>query len=129
MRDYVTEAGRTEPTDHKQIQERYDSERMVRMMHGALGLVTESAELADALKKHLYYGKPLDTTNIKEEIGDIFWYAALICRTLDVSFEDVMYKNIEKLRARFPQKFSESDAINRDLGEERRVLESDVSSE
>lgn len=48
-----------------------------RVFHAAMGLVTESGELIDAYKKHIYYGKDLDRVNIKEEIGDICWYLAL----------------------------------------------------
>ena len=39
------------------------------------------------------------------------------------SFEHAMKVNIEKLRARYPNKFSEHDAVNRDLKTERQILE------
>lgn len=45
--------------------------------HAKLGIITEVGEIADAYKKHLIYGKPLDVTNIMEEIGDLAWYVAL----------------------------------------------------
>ncbi len=53
------------------------------LLHAAIGLVTESAELLDAYKKHMFYGSKLDMVNVKEEIGDCFWYVALACETLD----------------------------------------------
>lgn len=46
-------------------------------MHVMFGLRTETAEIEDALKKHRFYGKPLDVVNIKEEIGDLLWYIAV----------------------------------------------------
>src|SRR3989304_5173811 len=46
--------------------------------HAVKGLVTESAELTDALKKHLIYGKILDEVNLLEEAGDQLWYLALL---------------------------------------------------
>ena len=58
-----------------------------RIRHAVSGLVTESAELLDAYKKHIYYGKELDLVNIKEEIGDLFWYLALACDVLDVDLD------------------------------------------
>lgn len=100
---------------------------MTRILHGAIGAVTESGELIDALKKSIYYGKPLDKVNLVEEVGDVMWYLALILRELDMTFEDAAQININKLRARFGEKFSEFDAQNRDLTKERSILESGVN--
>ncbi len=95
-----------------------------RMVHASIGLSTESAELLDAVKKMLFYGKPLDTVNVLEEIGDICWYLAILCDALNIDLEkDVLDKNIAKLKSRYPNKFSCNNAINRDLTKERAVLE------
>lgn len=96
---------------------------MVRLLHGGIGIATESGEILDQLKKHIYYGKPLDRVNLKEEIGDVLWYCALLLRELDSSFEEVAETNIKKLRARFGDQFSEYDAQHRDLVKERSILE------
>ena len=88
-----------------------------------MGLVTESGELMDAMKKHLIYREPLDLINLAEEIGDQLWYMAIICRKLNLSMGDIMDTNINKLKIRFPHKFTEYDALNRDLGGEREILE------
>lgn len=96
---------------------------MVRLLHGGIGIATESGEILDQLKKHIYYGKPLDKVNLKEEIGDVLWYCALLLRELDSTFEEVAETNINKLRARFGDKFSEYDAQHRDLVKERSILE------
>ena len=93
------------------------------LLHAAMGLTTESGEFMDAIKKHLFYGKPLDKVNLKEEIGDVLWYCALALHSLDSSFEEVMATNIAKLKARYPDKFEESQALNRDLDKERSILE------
>ncbi len=93
------------------------------MLHGTIGVMTEAGELLDCVKKHLYYGKPLDDTNAKEEIGDILWYLAQICNAKSWSMEEIMQANIDKLRARYPEKFTEDNAINRDLDAERQALE------
>jgi uncharacterized protein YabN with tetrapyrrole methylase and pyrophosphatase domain len=61
--------------------------------------------------------------NLAEEMGDLFWYIAVICDALEVSFEDVMERNIAKLKARYGDKFTEHAATNRNLEEERRILE------
>jgi len=95
------------------------------LIHAIFGLVTESGELMDIVKRAFFYGKgkeAVDLVHVKEEIQDILWYVALACNNLGVSFEEMMDKNIAKLRARYPNKFNTEDAYNRDLEGERKVL-------
>lgn len=94
----------------------------VRKMHAISGLVTESAEMMDNLKKHIYYGKEIDILNLKEEIGDVLWYIALLCNDLNVNMIDMMKANIQKLKTRYPNKFSNDSALNRNLDNENEVL-------
>ena len=96
---------------------------MMKLLHGALGLATESGELIDQLKKHLFYGKPLDVVNLKEEGGDAVWYVPVICDFLGISMQDMLKVNIEKLRIRYPERFTEDKALIRDLFAERASLE------
>lgn len=165
------------------------------LLHCATGLVTESAELVDAIKKHVFYGKPLDVVNIKEELGDLLWYIAipvrifdldldfnrqngnyyknkvknqiktpeglikfflafnsmfkalcsailirplpcdfdnifeeinLICEIYNLNLSEIMDININKLKTRFPNNFTQEQALNRDLEKERAILEGDV---
>lgn len=93
------------------------------ILHGALGIVTEAGEIADAVKKSIFYGKPFDLVNLQEEIGDCFWYLAILAKEAGLSFEAIMEQNIAKLKARYPDKFTEHHALNRDLEHERNVLE------
>jgi NTP pyrophosphatase (non-canonical NTP hydrolase) len=95
----------------------------MRLIHASLGMQTESAEFSDTIKKHIFYGKPLDVTNLKEEIGDMLWYVAIALDSLGSSFEEVMETNIKKLKARYGEKFSEESAITRNLIVERAILE------
>jgi len=126
---YEEEAKRTASGDYDSISKRLAPEhcealkRGFDLLHAAMGLTTESSEFTDALKKHYFYGKPLDKVNLKEEIGDILWYCALALKALDSDFESVMETNIQKLKARFPEKFKEEQALNRDLDKERSILE------
>lgn len=92
-------------------------------LHMVLGMVTEVAELADALKKALAYGKQVDWVNVEEEIGDLMWYVANFCRINGLDFEDILERNINKLRVRYPEKFTHQAANNRNLSAERKVLE------
>lgn len=98
------------------------SEANEQLLHAVLGIQTESGELTDNLKKHIFYGKPLDVANLKEECGDLLWYISLLLDWLDCSYEEIMLLNIEKLQIRYPEKFSKHNAINRDLKSEEKVF-------
>lgn len=123
MDDYTKGVLVTENTDYVGISERLHHVHTIRMLHAAMGIATEAGELLDALKKHIFYGKSLDTTNLQEELGDIFWYAAVLADSSGFTLADTMEKNLAKLRARYPDRFRESDAIIRNLELERRILE------
>lgn len=93
------------------------------MLHGILGVTSEAGELSDHLKRHIFYKTPFDKGNVKEELGDLLWYIALICRAIDVTIEDVMEANIKKLKKRYPEGFTEERAIVRDLAKEKEVFD------
>jgi len=50
--------------------------------HGKMLLISEVGEVVDCLKKHVIYGKELDTTNLLEECGDLCWGIALLSSRL-----------------------------------------------
>ena len=87
--------------------------QMYDLLHATLGISGEAGELLDAIKKSFIYNKPLDFVNAKEELGDIMWYMALACRTLNVSFEELMQMNIDKLTKRYPEKYTDEHASAR----------------
>ena len=95
-----------------------------RLTHGALGLTGEVGELAYAVEKWIHYGKPLDIVNIKEEVGDCLWYLALVCNAVGIDLGESMEANINKLKVRYPEKYSDEKASeeNRDRELERREL-------
>lgn len=92
-------------------------------LHMAIGASTETNELLDAYKKWLAYGKPLDKINIAEEIFDCMWYLINLCRMLGIDPERGLQNNIDKLRIRYPEKFTSENAINRKTEQERKILE------
>lgn len=100
----------------------------MRLLHGILGKLTELGEFADPVKKFIFYGKPLDTVNMIEELGDDEWYGAVLRDYLQVSQDTVQNTVIQKLRTRYPEKFTQLEAIVRDLDAERKVLEREVTT-
>jgi NTP pyrophosphatase (non-canonical NTP hydrolase) len=92
-------------------------------LHMVLGLTTEVGELADCFKKNMAYGKEMDWTNVKEEIGDLMFYIAGLCSINNFNLELILENNVNKLKVRYPDKFKPEYALNRDLETERKVLE------
>jgi len=84
-----------------------------RIEHAILGIMSEGGELADAFKKWKIYSKELDLENVKEELGDMFWYMAIIANTLEFDLGDVASANIAKLQARYPEQYSDALASAR----------------
>lgn len=85
------------------------------------GLCSESGEANDIVKKIKFHGKDY-TPEIREhlikELGDVAWYFAQACLALDISIEEVMIQNIEKLESRYPGgKFSIEKSENRKVGD------------
>ncbi len=117
-KDYQKESKRTCPNLNDQLRQGLADE-----MHMVLGISTEAGELLDAYKKHFAYGKDLDKTNVGEEIADIMWYVSNLCRMLNIDMEEMLQRNIAKLKARYPEKFDEVKALNRNLERERQILE------
>lgn len=96
---------------------------VARAIHACLGLMSETGEIADALKKHIIYGRELDLINLMEESGDVSWYQALLLTAVQKTMEESMEKNLAKLKLRFGDKFTTAAATVRDLAAERKILE------
>ena len=76
-----------------------------RMLTAALGLSAEAGEFTEVIKKIMFQGKPVNEENmfhLKRELGDIMWYFMQACMALDVSPEEVIEMNVDKLKARYP---------------------------
>ncbi|MGN1011905.1 MAG: nucleoside triphosphate pyrophosphohydrolase family protein, partial [Clostridia bacterium] len=78
-----------------------------------MGLCGESGEAIDIVKKWFAQGHDLDRENLIKELGDIAWYLAETATALDVSLEEVLRGNIEKLQKRYPEGFDAEKSINR----------------
>lgn len=124
VNEYQQLAEVTESKDFGKIRERIGTVENIRLLHAALGLASEVGEFCDQLKKHIFYGKPLDKINLSEESGDLLWYLALAANVPGMcSLDENSNRNIAKLKARYGDKFSEYLANNRNLTVEREILE------
>ncbi len=114
LKIYQKEASRTLPNLSTQKDD---------INHMLLGMLTEIGELADIFKKNQAYGKEIDWVNASEEVADIMWYLVNFCNITGINLEHALNLNIEKLKARFPDKFDSQKALHRDLDKEREILE------
>lgn len=99
-----------------------DSVELSQLFHYVIGAATEINELMLALTKGAITGN-LDKVNVGEEIADAQYYLHAATERLGLDMGDLLAKNIAKLEARYPGKFSNENAVNRDLGKEREILE------
>lgn len=75
------------------------------LINSVMGLCGESGEAIDIVKKWMAQGHELDREHLIRELGDIAWYLAEAATALDVSLEDVLQANIDKLKKRYPSGF------------------------
>ena len=84
--------------------------------HAVFGLTSEAGEVAGLFQKW-YQGHELDEEHLMKELGDCLWMIAELCTAYGFSLEDVMQLNIDKLRARYPDGFSEEKSLHRAEGD------------
>ena len=90
-----------------------DDERTLKTAIMGLGIAGEAGEVADYLKKVLGHGHELDLTKLAKELGDVLWYVAALATMHGLKLDDIATTNINKLRERFPNGFTEADSIAR----------------
>ena len=79
------------------------------LVHAGMGIAGEAGELLDAIKKHTIYNKALDRYNVVEELGDLEFFMEQLRKALNVSREETLLVNMEKLAKRYAG-FQYSDA-------------------
>ena len=105
MSDYQKQSSRTANT--------HRGPRTDHLANFALGLTGESGEVADHIKKYIFHGHPLHKAELEKELGDVLWYVSQLVDVLELDLDVVAQKNIDKLRRRYPDGFSEEDSLNR----------------
>ena len=92
-----------------------------RLLTAAVGMCAESGEFTEIVKKIVFQGKSVNEENLfhlKRELGDIMWYVSQACIGLNISLEEIIQMNFEKLSARYPEgSFSIERSENRKEGD------------
>jgi NTP pyrophosphatase (non-canonical NTP hydrolase) len=84
------------------------------LLNGVMGLNGEAGECIDIVKKHIFQGHELDREHLIEELGDAAWYLAVSCEAVGVTLGEVMQRNVDKLKKRYPDGFDKSRSIKRE---------------
>jgi len=70
----------------------------------AMGVAGEAGEVVEKWKKIIAYKDGVvsaeDRDDLAKELGDVVWYIAVMAHDLGLSLEDVMQRNVEKLKSR-----------------------------
>lgn len=94
--EYVKNVLLLENRDFSVLTERFASLNNIRMMHGVLGLASEIGEVQQVLDN-----ENLDSVNLLEEMGDVYWYMGVITDHLGFSpssvFSDSVYPHQDSL--------------------------------
>ena len=75
-----------------------------RILTAGIGLSGEVGEFNEIIKKALFQEKELDdqtVTHLKKELGDIMWYVAQACISLNSDIEEIIEINMAKLKSRY----------------------------
>ena len=76
-----------------------------RLLTAGVGINAEGGEFLEIIKKMVFQGKPWNEDNREHliiELGDIMWYVAQATMALDISFDEVIEINVNKLKKRYP---------------------------
>lgn len=79
------------------------------LVHMAVGIAGEAAELLQPFLNHILNGGELDINNVIEELGDLEFYIQGLRQELALSREHILQENINKLSVRYAS-LSYSDA-------------------
>lgn len=104
---YQEDAGRTSPKQPADI----------RLLMSIMGIGGEAGEIVDLHKKVLFHKHPFDKDKYIKEAGDVLWYLAELSSALGVSLALIAQRNIDKLKARYPEGFSTEKSLNRKEGD------------
>lgn len=98
---FVAHLAKQHPTDEQNF------------LHGAIGVSKEAGELLDNAYRYWNYNKPFDRDNVIEECGDILFYLQMHLNFIGSSIEEAISTNVEKLKKRYPEGYSNAAALAR----------------
>lgn len=84
-----------------------------RLVDAAAGLAEEAGEVLGLVRKHVFMHHDLDRARLIAELGDALWCLTGVADAAGVSLDDVAAANLEKLRRRYPDGYSDAASARR----------------
>lgn len=90
--------------------------------HFNFSVFIEISKLQNQVKRFVAYKKDIDRVEETKIVTNTILALKYACSKLGLDIYKIMENNIQKLKVRFPEKFTEENAINRNLEKEYDVL-------
>lgn len=87
------------------------------LLNSVMGMCGEAGEAIDLLKKHRAQGAALDIDRLTKEVGDCLWYIAEFAEASGVPLYEIAQRNVDKLKARYPDGFDADKSNHRAEGD------------
>jgi len=103
--DDVTSVTSKNPTKFADRMDNYFTQNDIntaRLATASIGLSGEVGEFNEHVKKFFFHDKEPDLEAMEKELGDVMWYWINACTALSLDPNEVIEKNVEKLKGRHP---------------------------
>ena len=101
--------------------ERKEEIQVARLLTALIGMMAESGEFAEVVKKKVFQANTQFTDDeiyhMKRELGDVLWYWIQGCTALGFSPTAVVEENIRKLEKRYPDGFEVARSEHREVND------------
>lgn len=85
------------------------------VLNWSIGLAEEVGELFNHIKHHYWGNEEIDKVSISKEIGDVLWYLSAIATAFKLDLETIANINIEKLKHRYKNSFTNEKSQQRHI--------------
>ena len=100
MNDYQEKAVKTAIYPEVAVVKEHELAYPVNFTYPLLGFAGEVGEICNKLKKVIRDNTPINSEDMKAELGDCLWYLAVLANECGVDLNDIAEYNLEKLADR-----------------------------
>lgn len=87
-----------------------------------VGAIIHAARVIELIKKLTFYGKGYDASILAEHVGQYLLCLFSLCKSHSADPVSLAFANLNKLRVRYPERFTVEDALNRDYKAEAQAV-------
>ena len=86
-------------------------------LHSLFGMASEVGEI-NSIFQHHYQGEIVEKEKLEKELGDLMWFIIEFCDMYGIDPSYMLRTNINKLKKRYPNGFTEKESAERHNSEE-----------